>query len=97
MAQRRPFDHQRRKPSGRGSLPAAHAMPAPLPRSVPKQYGVAFVLMENERKQTFLYQNGAWVEFDRTIAECRVDCLVKQLSQKVNNMTRYEIRREVQA
>lgn len=96
MAQRRNFDHKRRKPSGGGNpAPAPRAVPMPLPRSVPKQYGPAFVLMENERKQTFQYQNGAWVAFERSIAECRADCLVKQLSQKVNNMIRYEIRPEI--
>lgn len=67
----------------------------PLPRSVPKQYGPPFVLMENDKKQTFVYQNGAWVEYGRTIAECRGDCQVKALAQKVNNMTRYEICAEI--
>jgi hypothetical protein len=94
MAQRRHFDHNRRKHPVRGASPPS-AMPAPLPRSTPKQYGPAFVLMENDKKQTFQYQNGAWTEFDRSIADLRGDCLVKQLAQKVNNMTRYEIRPEV--
>ena len=95
MAQRRHFNQNRRKPPSRGSnLPPA-AVLTPLPRSNPKQYRAAFVLMENDKKQTFQYQNGAWIEFERSIADCRVDCQVKQLSQKVNNMTRYEIRPEL--
>jgi hypothetical protein len=97
MPQRRPFNQNRGKNSGRRPAPLPIEPPKPLPRSVPKQYGPPFVIMENDRKQTFLYQAGAWVEYERTIAECRVDCTVKQLAQKVNNMTRYEIRQELPA
>lgn len=60
--------------------------------TTPKQYGKPFVLLEDDRKQTFQFQAGAWVPYERSIAECRVDCDVKQLAQKVNNMTRYEVR-----
>lgn len=95
MAQRRHFNQNRRKHPSRGSNLPPTAAPTPLPRSTPKRYGTAFVLMENDQKQAFQYQNGAWVEFERSIADCRVDCQVKQLSQKVNNMTRYEIRPEL--
>lgn len=61
-------------------------------KSVPKQYGKPFVLLEDELKQTFHFQAGAWIPYERSIAQCRVDCDVKQLAQKVNNMTRYEVR-----
>lgn len=83
--------------SGRGGARLPPPPPSPMPRSVPKQYGAPYVLLESKTKQTFIYQGGAWVEFGRTIAECRTDCLVKVLAQKVNDMTRYEIRPEITA
>jgi len=55
-------------------------------------YGKAFILMEDLQKNTFEYVKGAWVPHAMTIAECRVDCQVKELPQKVNGMTRYEVR-----
>ena len=50
------------------------------------------MLMEDESKNTFEYSKGAWVPYSRSIAECRTDSQVTKLAQKVNNMTRYEIR-----
>src|SRR5690348_15731998 len=62
------------------------------PKPVQKHYGKPFVLMEDERKQTFIYESGAWVAYARSIAQCRADqCQVKQLAQSVNNKTRYEV------
>jgi hypothetical protein len=96
MAQRRPFKHQaRRNSGGPAGARAPIEPPKPLPRSVPKQYGPPFVLMEDDKKQTFSYQSGNWVAYERSIAECRTDCQVKLLAQKVNNMSRYEIRPEL--
>jgi hypothetical protein len=66
--------------------------PASRPSFAPKQYGKPFIVMENAAKQTFHFAGGAWVPYDRSIADCRLDCDVKQLAQKVNNMTRYEVR-----
>jgi hypothetical protein len=60
----------------------------PKPKVV---YGKPFTLLEDSNKQTFIYSSGKWVEHDRTIAECRSNCQVKQLAQKINGMTRYEI------
>jgi len=57
-----------------------------------KQYGPPFVLLEDGTKKTFEYQSGSWVEYGRSIADCRIDCQVKELAQKVNRMTRYEVR-----
>jgi hypothetical protein len=48
--------------------------------------------MEDEQKNTFIYEGGAWVPHSASIAECRQTCQVKELPQKVNRMTRYEIR-----
>ncbi len=96
MAQRRPYQQQRRKSAPRSSAPpAAPVIPAYLIKTPPKVYGKPFVLLEDEQKNTFEYQGGTWVAYARTIAECRVDCDVKQLSQKVNKMTRYEVRLQI--
>lgn len=62
------------------------------PKPVLKRYGKPYVVMEDDRKQTFIYDGGAWVAYTRSIAECRADqCQVKPLAQRVNNMTRYEV------
>jgi hypothetical protein len=61
-------------------------------RTAPKQYGKPFIVLEDAQKRTFIYKSGAWVPHDRTIAQCRMDCEVKELPQKVNQMTRYEVR-----
>jgi hypothetical protein len=59
-------------------------------------YGKPFTLLEDEGKKTFEYQAGSWVPFALSIAECRQQSFrVDQLPQKVNRMTRYEIRRPV--
>ncbi|MBL9095212.1 MAG: hypothetical protein JNL96_28595 [Planctomycetaceae bacterium] len=91
MAQRRSYQSNRRHSSPR----AAAAAPPPTPRPVkqpPKQYGKPFILLEDEKKNTFEFQGGSWVAYPRSVAECRIDCDVKELSQKVNRMTRYEVR-----
>lgn len=64
----------------------------PYEKKAPVVYGKAFVVLEDEDKQTFVYQNGAWVPHARSIADWRQDCLVNQLPQKVNRRTRYEVR-----
>src|SRR5437870_1621454 len=88
---------------GRPVVRKAPARPAetriPLERyedrqpSVPKRYGPPFVLLEDANKNTFEYQGGTWIPHSKKIAECQLDCLVKELPQKVNKMTRYEVRR----
>lgn len=62
------------------------------PKLVPKLYGKPYVVMEDDRKQTFIFDGGAWVAYSRSIAQCREEqCQVKQLSQRVNKMTRFEV------
>jgi hypothetical protein len=61
-------------------------------RQTPVVYGKPFIVLEDESKKTFVFKAGQWVEFDSSIAECRQSCQVKQLPQKVNRMTRYEVR-----
>jgi len=59
---------------------------------VPTQYGKPFILLEDESYNTYEYALGAWVPYGMSIAQCRQEFLVKELPQKVNGKTRYEIR-----
>lgn len=90
---RRPQHHGRRpaRPAARNQprLEPLAAMPAE--RKPPVTYGKPFILLEDARKIALIYQGGSWVQYSRTIAECRSDCRVKELPQKINGMTRYEI------
>ncbi|HTQ39498.1 MAG TPA: hypothetical protein VMJ32_10745 [Pirellulales bacterium] len=95
MAQKHRFSRNKNKPQS--SRPRA-SEPAPAPRIVyepkpPTQYGKPFVLLEDGDKNTFEYAAGAWIPYGLTIAQCRrEDCLVKELPQKVNGKSRYEVR-----
>ena len=71
---------------------APRTAPVPFELKPPKQYGKAFVLLEDTEKNTFEFASGAWIPYGLTIAQCRRDCLVKELPQKVNGNTRYEVR-----
>lgn len=66
--------------------------PAPYVPTPPVTYGKPVLVLEDATRQTFEFKGGTWVPFPLSIAECRRDCLVKQLPQKINNMTRYEVR-----
>ena len=77
------------------SAPAISLSERAAQREPPKKYGEPFVVLEDKEKQTFTFARGAWVPFELSIAECREECMVKALPQKVNNMTRYEIRSPV--
>ncbi len=93
MAKNRQHHHGGKRQSQQRFAPR-HA-PEPAPAYVPKpvvQYGEPFMLLEDAQKNTFEYSGGAWVPFDRNIAECKRVCLVKEMPQKVNKMTRYEVR-----
>jgi hypothetical protein len=61
-------------------------------RKPPVVYGKPFIVMEDEHRNTFVFSGSAWVPHSMSIAECRAECQVKELPQKVNRMTRYEIR-----
>lgn len=90
---RQPSNKRHRQASGtvRPPINLAEVL-APRKMEPKKQYGRPFILMEDENLNTFSYVRGAWVPHDKKIAECRVDCQVTVLPQKVNNMTRYEVR-----
>jgi len=67
---------------------------APVVTYVPKPkvvYGKPFIVLEDAEKNTFIFTGGKWAGHERSIADCRKDCQVKELSQKINGMTRYEI------
>ncbi|HZZ27614.1 MAG TPA: hypothetical protein VFE46_06360 [Pirellulales bacterium] len=59
----------------------------------PTQYGKPFVLLEDSDLNTFEYAAGAWLPYGLSIAQCRKEnCSVKELPQKVNGRSRYEVR-----
>lgn len=93
MAQRNRFSNQQRKKSNyaRRDAPPPEP-PRSLERKAPTQYGTPFILLEDTEKNTFEYAAGSWVPYTLSIAECRAECQVKELPQKVNGKTRYEIR-----
>jgi hypothetical protein len=88
----RPKKHHAR---GTHAPPPLAALAAPV-RKRPVEYGKPFTLLEDEGKATFEFTGGTWVPYSMTIAECRQNsCQVKELPQKVNRMTRYEVRTPV--
>jgi hypothetical protein len=91
MAHKRHFSNKRQK--SRGAAPPPPPLRSAMSeKSLPVAYGKPFVLMEDENKNTFVYKGGAWVPHAMSIAECRQECQVNELPQKVNRMTRYEVR-----
>ena len=91
MAQRRHHQSKRRSRAARAH-PASVRAPIPVrERKPPVAYGKPFILLENDQKDTFIYNAGQWVPHTKSIAECRLNCQVKELAQKINGMTRYEI------
>ena len=92
MAHKRRYGNKQPK-KNRGSAPAP---PPPriseMPKRAPVVYGKAFVLLEDENKNTFVYKNGQWVPHETSVAVYRQECEVDELPQKVNRRTRYEVR-----
>lgn len=96
MAQKRRYSPpNKRQAASRpaSATPRSMLVPlAPVERVAPTVYGKAFIVAEDASKNTFVFQQGAWVAYHESIAEARRTCLVKELPQKLNNMTRYEVR-----
>ena len=93
MAPKNRFGQKQNKSSKGGVRGAAHREPLPpLQRKPQIEYGKPFILLEDRDKNTFQYARGTWVPYDMTIAQCRLDGQVKELPQKVKDMTRYEVR-----
>ena len=85
--------HQGKRQKPRAATPTSNFR-APVPvieRKLPVAYGKPFVVLEDGQKRTFIYAAGQWIPHAKTIAECRQDCQVKELAQKINGMTRYEV------
>jgi hypothetical protein len=95
MAQKHRFHHNNKRRAG-GSAPSdtrtLRRPPTVTERAPAVVYGKPFILMEDEAKNTFIYEAGNWVPHSASIAECRQTCQVKELSQRVNGRIRYEIR-----
>ena len=92
MVQRNRFSFRRQKPRTASNAPNLPAVPQAAEKKAPVVYGKPFILLEDANRNTFEYKNGAWIPHDMSMAECRVSCQVKELPQKVNMMTRYEVR-----
>ena len=97
MRHKRQFNRKPHKSTAGARRGVAMTTTAPmrLERKPPKQYGKPFVLLEDANLNTFEYVAGAWIPYGLTIAQCRHECLVKELPQKVNGKTRYEVRNEI--
>ena len=95
MARNRP-KHSNQRARAPSSAPSPtrnlYRPPELTPRPAPAVYGKPFIVLEDEAKNTFVFQGGAWVAHTSSIAEFRQSCQVKELSQRVNKMTRYEVR-----
>lgn len=92
MGQRHHHHAKRYKP--RSNAPASEVVKAPSllsQRKAPVKYGKPFIVLEDGQKGTFIYSDGQWVPHASSIAECRQECLVKELPQKINGMSRYEV------
>jgi len=88
----RHHNNKRQKP--RVHTPQATTLkgpPAVVEKKPPVEYGKPFIVLEDDQKSTFIYKGGQWLRHTTTIAECRHDCQVKELPQKINGMTRYEV------
>jgi len=93
MAQKHRFHQQRNK---RAAGPPVMRRELPVYEPKPEvEYGKAFMVLEDATKQTFEFKDGEWVPFALSIAECKREGIVKELPQKVNKRTRYEIRMPV--
>jgi hypothetical protein len=90
---KRSHNNRRPKTKRRSNAPPTLA-PVEIPQSKPQvEYGEPFTLLEDEDKSTFEFKAGAWVPYEMTIAQCRLNnCKVNELPQKVKFKTRYEVR-----
>jgi len=76
--------------------PPARKAPIPYERVEPVVFGDPFIVLEDEKKDTFIYEGGAWVPYSASMAECRKTCQVKELPQRVGRKIRYEVRAPIE-
>jgi len=81
----------RNNPAGGGRLVINAEKPVYVLKE-PVEYGDMFIVMEDAEKNTFSYNGSAWVAHTMSIAECKQECMVKALPQKVGGKIRYEVR-----
>lgn len=89
MSQRRRMPNKRQQ---RSNAPPPPPIRTASVKKAPTKFGPPFVLLEDNQARTFIFSSGTWVEHSMSIADCRAECQVKVLPQKVNGMSRYEIR-----
>jgi hypothetical protein len=94
MAQYNRFNKRGGKKLVRPTRSTASERPAiEIPQAKePVSYGKPFIVLEDAQNSTFEYHRGGWIPFAMTISQCRMEGHVKELPQKINNMTRYEVR-----
>ena len=94
MAHQNRFNRRGGKKTTRKARPnSAERTPIEIPqRRQPTVYGKPFIILEDAHKTTFEYRGGGWVPYGMSMSECRAEGEVKELPQKINNMTRYEVR-----
>jgi hypothetical protein len=80
--------------AGGARTTAVREVPVYVPK-VPVEYGKPIIVMEDGEKNTFAYDGFSWVPYRFTMAECKLECQVKELPQKVNGKVRYEVREPV--
>lgn len=97
MAQKHRFHNAGQKTRRSGASPPPLLRPLVMEKKAPIVYGKPFIVMEDAQRNTFVFKAGAWVSHEMSIAEFRQSCQVKELPQKVNGMTRYEVRSPVDA
>jgi hypothetical protein len=95
MPQRRHFNQRQPSRGGRSAPPVVREVRPAYVKPAPKVYGKPFVLLEDEAKNVFEFVGGAWTPYGYSIADCRAGGEVTQLAQKVNKMTRYQVRLEI--
>ncbi|HEY1599930.1 MAG TPA: hypothetical protein VGG64_10030 [Pirellulales bacterium] len=94
MGKKRRYNDKRHspRPIAPAPAPAERRAAAAIERKAKTEYDKPFILLENADKDTFMFKAGQWARHSMSIAEYRENSLVKELAQKVNGMTRYEIR-----
>ena len=98
MSKKSHYSGKKTKHNLSGSSSSRTAVVREVPVYEPKEpvdYGAPFIVMEDADKNTFSYNGSAWVQHRMTMAECRLQCQVKLLPQKVNGKLRYEVREPI--
>ncbi len=93
----RNYNKKNDRPPRTGSNAAPREATVIPQRRAPVVYGKPFILMEDAQKVTFTFKSGTWTAHAVSIAEYRESSQVKLLPQKVNGMSRYEVRCPVSA